>query len=242
MVTRDIGLLQVSNYQEYASRYDGLVRRLTREQSKQRTRQRLLTEAQRQFRERGYGATTLEQIAEAAGVTKGAIYGHFSNKEDLLLSAIEASPMLDYRPEVGDAQRPLRERLHDLGERLAARDLTLEPEQLAVTIEFIAAMLRNPDALTRYQAEVERRLADHVAGLPDTSLPDSAKAEIWATVYALGLGLQISARILPDVITPEVFARSFEILADRAITNDTRTGLHEQLAASATETTNASVD
>jgi AcrR family transcriptional regulator len=200
------------------------VRRLTREQSKQRTRERLLTEAQRQFRERGYGATTLEQIAEAAGVTKGAIYGHFSSKEDLLLSAIEASPMLDYRPEVGDAQRPLRDRLRDLGERIAAHELTREPERVAVYMEFFGAILRNPDALQRYQAEVERRLADHVAGLPDPSLADSTKAEIWATVYALGFGLQISARILPDVITPEVFARAFETLADSAIANNRPTG------------------
>ena len=66
--------------------------RLTRAESKARTRQRLLDEAQRLFRERGYAATSLEQIAEAAEVTKGAIYGHFSSKEDLLLSAIEAAP------------------------------------------------------------------------------------------------------------------------------------------------------
>jgi AcrR family transcriptional regulator len=48
-------------------------------------RQRLLAEAQRLFREHGYAATSLEQIAEAAEVTKGAIYGHFASKEDLML-------------------------------------------------------------------------------------------------------------------------------------------------------------
>ena len=65
--------------------------RVTRAESKERTRQRLLAEAQRLFRERGYAATSLEQIAEAAEVTKGAIYGHFASKEDLMLSAIEAA-------------------------------------------------------------------------------------------------------------------------------------------------------
>ena len=63
--------------------YEG-VARVTRAESKERTRQRLLAEAQRLFRERGYAATSLEQIAEAAEVTKGAIYGHFASKEDLL--------------------------------------------------------------------------------------------------------------------------------------------------------------
>jgi AcrR family transcriptional regulator len=50
-----------------------LVARQTREASKAKTRQRLLDEAQRLFRDQGYAATSLEQIAEAAEVTKGAI-------------------------------------------------------------------------------------------------------------------------------------------------------------------------
>ena len=73
--------------------YEG-VARVTRAESKERTRQRLLAEAQRLFRERGYAATSLEQIADAAEVTKGAIYGHFASKEDLMLTAMEAAPPL----------------------------------------------------------------------------------------------------------------------------------------------------
>jgi AcrR family transcriptional regulator len=41
------------------------------------------------FAERGYRNTRLEDVGEAAGVTKGAIYHYFENKEDLLLRAIE---------------------------------------------------------------------------------------------------------------------------------------------------------
>jgi AcrR family transcriptional regulator len=47
-------------------------------------------------------------------VTKGAIYGHFSSKEDLLLSAIEAAPAADFGT-LNDGSRPLRERLADSG-------------------------------------------------------------------------------------------------------------------------------
>src|ERR1700728_5385131 len=89
--------------------------RVTRETSKARTRERVLAEAERLFRERGYAATSLEQIAEAADVTKGAIYGHFSSKEDLLLSAIEAAPTRDYGAVLNDQARPLRERLGGVG-------------------------------------------------------------------------------------------------------------------------------
>src|SRR5258707_14938543 len=96
------------------------VTRVTRAESKERTRQRLLAEARRLFRERGYAATSREQIAEAAEVTKGAIYGHFSSKEDLLLSAIEATPTPDFGAALNDLTVPLRQRLTDFGQAMAA--------------------------------------------------------------------------------------------------------------------------
>ena len=43
-------------------------------------------------------------------MTKGAIYGHFASKEDLMLSALEAAPAPDYSTTLGDESRPLRER------------------------------------------------------------------------------------------------------------------------------------
>lgn len=42
------------------------------------------------FATTGYRATRLEQVAEAAGVTKGTIYYYFENKDDLLTKALEA--------------------------------------------------------------------------------------------------------------------------------------------------------
>ena len=49
----------------------------------------LLEAAFRVFAARGYHATRLEEVAEAAGVTKGAIYHHFEGKEDLLRRAVQ---------------------------------------------------------------------------------------------------------------------------------------------------------
>lgn len=48
----------------------------------------LLETAFRVFATRGYRASRLEEVAEAAGVTKGAIYYHFDSKEDLLRRAV----------------------------------------------------------------------------------------------------------------------------------------------------------
>ena len=49
----------------------------------------LLEAALRVFAARGYRRTTLDEVAAAAGVTKGAIYHYFPNKQELLLGAIE---------------------------------------------------------------------------------------------------------------------------------------------------------
>src|ERR1700722_18010086 len=137
----------------------GDMARLTRAESKERTRQRLLAEAQRLFRERGYAATSLEQIAEAAEVTKGAIYGHFASKEDLMLGALEAAPAPDYSTTLIDHSRPLRERLAEFG-RAVAEEKPGDTEELAVFLEFFAALLRAPDALQRYSSGREGRLQE----------------------------------------------------------------------------------
>jgi AcrR family transcriptional regulator len=186
--------------------------RVTRAESKERTRQRLLTEAQRLFRERGYAATSLEQIAEAAEVTKGAIYGHFASKEDLMLSALEAAPSPDYSTMPDDESRPLRERLAEYG-RAVAREAPGDAEELAMYLEFYAALLRAPDALQRYSSRVEGRLQEladvYGGGLGAAATP----VEAWAIGQALLAGLQIYKRLTPGLITPEVFAHAFALLA-----------------------------
>ncbi|WP_139216948.1 multidrug efflux transporter transcriptional repressor AcrR [Xenorhabdus mauleonii] len=53
-------------------------------QQAQQTRQQIIDAAIKTFSERGVSATSLSDIATAAGVTRGAIYWHFKNKTDLL--------------------------------------------------------------------------------------------------------------------------------------------------------------
>jgi AcrR family transcriptional regulator len=59
--------------------------RRTREEAEQ-TRLQLLETAQALFWEKGVSRTSLADIAQAAGVTRGAIYWHFANKADLFNS------------------------------------------------------------------------------------------------------------------------------------------------------------
>ncbi|WP_320169387.1 TetR family transcriptional regulator [Maridesulfovibrio sp.] len=56
--------------------------RKTKEEA-EKTRQALLDSAFKVFSEKGYAKTTLQDIAQDAGVTRGAVYWHFKNKTDL---------------------------------------------------------------------------------------------------------------------------------------------------------------
>lgn len=62
--------------------------RRTQEEAEQ-TRQDLLRAALTVFSQKGYTATRLEDVAGAAGVTRGAIYHHFGSKTDLYSALIE---------------------------------------------------------------------------------------------------------------------------------------------------------
>ncbi|WP_021595287.1 TetR/AcrR family transcriptional regulator [Actinomadura welshii] len=63
-----------------------------RELKKARTRAAIQREALRLFRERGYEATTVEQIAQAAEVAHTTVFRYFPTKEDLVISD-EADPL-----------------------------------------------------------------------------------------------------------------------------------------------------
>ncbi|KWF26638.1 TetR/AcrR family transcriptional regulator [Burkholderia pseudomultivorans] len=64
-------------------------KRLTREQSKDQTRERLLNAAQSIFLKKGFVAASVEDIAAAAGYTRGAFYSNFRSKAELLLELLE---------------------------------------------------------------------------------------------------------------------------------------------------------
>ena len=53
------------------------------------TRQALVTAARRRFGAEGFAATSLDDVVADAGVTKGALYHHFKNKDDLFLAVYE---------------------------------------------------------------------------------------------------------------------------------------------------------
>lgn len=110
------------------------------------TRERLLELAGRLFVDRGYDAVSLRDIADAAEVTKGAIYGHFRSKGQLLAEVIRT--------------------------QLAARDAQLDPETasadpLAMVEQFISPGSRELRLLQIDAAAAARHDPDVAAGVAE---------------------------------------------------------------------------
>lgn len=59
--------------------------RKTKEES-QKTRDGILDAAERVFLEKGVGTTAMADLADAAGVSRGAVYGHYKNKIEVCLA------------------------------------------------------------------------------------------------------------------------------------------------------------
>ena len=64
-------------------------KRLTREESKELTRLRLIEAAERLFIRRGFDDASVDEISEMAGYSRGAFYSNFDNKEQVFLAVID---------------------------------------------------------------------------------------------------------------------------------------------------------
>ena len=63
---------------------------LTQEQRRQRTSAGLVETARNLFLERGFHGASLDEIADAAGYSKGAVYSNFGGKAELFLAVLDA--------------------------------------------------------------------------------------------------------------------------------------------------------
>lgn len=67
------------------------------------TKQRILDEALNMFAENGYKGTNLRDLAQALGISKTALYRHFTNKEDIWNSIVESGEKY-YEEHFGSAE------------------------------------------------------------------------------------------------------------------------------------------
>jgi len=142
------------------------VERLTPERRRELTRSALVEAAADVFARRGFEGASLEEIAETAGFTRGAIYSNFGSKEDLLLSVVERynttlfsaySDSLDQETGATTEERTVS--AATLWRDLIRRD----PNLAALNLEFRLRALRDPafrSRLLELQNEHVGRIAD----------------------------------------------------------------------------------
>jgi AcrR family transcriptional regulator len=133
-----------------------MVERWTRERRLEHTRLLLIDAAQEVFGEKGFLAATLDDIARAAGYTKGAIYKHFSTKEDLFLAVSDRywRRYFDNFTEVmADATQVGAHELDEIAERWGQLSRDRGAEHAALGHEFTLYLLRNPDVRERVAAK-----------------------------------------------------------------------------------------
>jgi AcrR family transcriptional regulator len=126
--------------------------RLSRAEQNDRNRALLLAAARRVFLERGYYAATLDQIADEAGFSKGAVYSRFASKADMFLGLLE-----DRIAERAAQNAELAAGLAGTGNFAAVLELAEQAERDApgwrlLVTEFRVHAARDPELNRRYAA------------------------------------------------------------------------------------------
>ena len=189
--------------------------RLTREEKKAQTRERLIQAAARVFAEKGLATTSLDEVADAAGLTKGAVYSNFHNKEDLVQAvlAVHDQRLHSIADTAGDGTR-------DEQAAVAARQfgdvIAQGRAAFLLWIEFLAYAIRNPDlyadVVARHRTgreDVVRMIKEHGGSDPWTNLEE--KALIFEMI---GNGIALERLIDPEGVPDDLFARLMPVLVE----------------------------
>ena len=191
-------------------------KRLTRGESKELTRLRLIEAAESLFIRRGYDDASVEEISEAAGYSRGAFYSNFDNKEQVFLAVIDRR-----RPKALDN---ILERLSEPAERIAAvRDWFSSQWRLknfiALRMEFSRKAFRDRSVRAHLAELLRQELDTYSASFGRFLCPDeelfAERPEIVALVLlAASLGLGILS-VASDPGREHLYADAATLVFDR---------------------------
>jgi AcrR family transcriptional regulator len=188
--------------------------RLSRAEAKARTREQLLDAAALVFARKGYAGASVEEIAESAGYSIGALYSNFASKEQLFLELLAArgERRVTTVAKMLGTDDPV-DALAGLLEQVGGRD----PDLMALRAEFWLYAVRNPDAMGALRAQ-QRQQADALIGVISAAMerrgtpPDVSAAEVAAVVLAMFQGLVRQRRIDPDRVSGDLFGQGLRWL------------------------------
>ncbi|QNJ91373.1 TetR/AcrR family transcriptional regulator [Mycolicibacterium fluoranthenivorans] len=182
--------------------------RLTRAQRQEQTRAELVRAARRRFMVHGYAATSLDDVAEDAGYSKGAVYSNFGSKPNLCRAVLE----LIHREKFGEiAELAMADA--DLDSRIAAVNAWFEGTVgdvgwTMLELEFVVLSRNNPE-LTEMITALREEAAQSVAGVlralsADLGIDESSSLaagldDLGNLLLSAGIGLGIQRAIDPSV-------------------------------------------
>lgn len=186
-------------------------------------REQLLDAAAEVFAERGYQGASVEAIAAAAGVTKGALYWSFESKADLFFSLLDERVDRRLRLLIGAAEAIA-------GEETVTPLLSREMSSLAdeerqlhmLTHEYWALAARDPELRVRF-AERQRSLREVIAHAIVAHHEATSVAltqdplQLATVVLALGNGLGMERIVDPDAVPDSLFGDILQLIYDGLI-------------------------
>lgn len=199
-------------------------RRLTREESRAQTRERLIEAAHRLFAKEGIEATAIDKIAEEAGYSRGAFYSNFETKEELLkalmdreLDRVEAEMRA-----LGSGDKTPEQMVEALREYALAK--STDSKECMFYLELEMYGVRHPEVRPLIADFVHRdtqnagRLLDALfAGFGVHDHPSSEL--IVSSFIAMAQGLTMRQVVDPEVLSQEMIRKSLSLYFDSVITN-----------------------
>lgn len=189
-------------------------RRKPKGDKRDRTRAALLEAARALVREKGHAKTTLEEVAARAGMTTGAIYGNFRNREELFIALGDA-----YWPPIKPRVAP-GATFAEAMRAMATALIEAMPDRSAVAVgrlTGIAYTLDHPDMQRRvheFTAASYEFGAAWLETLADGHKLPMPKDTLVRVIHALIEGLVLQRLLTPELFPDEVIYAAFAALAD----------------------------
>jgi AcrR family transcriptional regulator len=183
------------------------------------TREELLEAALAVFAERGYRDASVDEVAERAGYSKGALYWHFSSKDDLFYALLEERILKPWEEGIRLLETSSPE--HDMApeaSRVFGELLRGERDLLLIQYEYWAQAVRDPKLRRRYvnrrkrlRVALGKAIAARLQHLGAPPLP--AGAEELATVFiSLALGLAQERLVDPKAVPEDLLGDTFALI------------------------------
>jgi AcrR family transcriptional regulator len=193
-------------------------KRLSREERKADTRERLLASALVEFAREGFGGASVEEIAEEAGFSTGAVYSAFGGKQELFFAVLDRC-LEEERSELGEIfgrEEPLEARISAVG-RWKPGPLESEEQWRKLATEFWLHAVRDPRA-RELLAERQRRQRAAAAQLLEGTYRERGRrppvdAGLLAdAVIGMQIGMAMRAIVDPEAVPDGSYARVLGIL------------------------------